>query len=89
MLNAAVSVAFAIVSLALLLGLWRLWRGPALPDRVMALDKLYVNAVALLVLAGIAFDSALYFEVALLIALIGFVSTVVVCKYLLRGDVIE
>jgi multicomponent K+:H+ antiporter subunit F len=74
---------------ALLLAGWRLLRGPTLADRILALDTLYVNSVALLVLTGIHFDTAVFFEVALIIAMMGFVSTVVLAKYLLRGDIIE
>lgn len=74
---------------ALILSSWRLLRGPTLADRILALDTLYVNSVALLVLIGIYFDTALYFEVALIIAMMGFVSTVALAKYLLRGDIIE
>jgi multicomponent K+:H+ antiporter subunit F len=74
---------------ALLLAGWRLLRGPTLVDRILALDTLYVNSVALLVLIGIYFDTAVFFEVALIIAMMGFVSTVALAKYLLRGDIIE
>ena len=75
--------------MAMLLNLWRLLVGPALPDRILALDTLYINALALLVLLGIALDTPLYFEVALLIALLGFVSTVVLSKFVTRGDIVE
>ena len=75
--------------IALLLNGWRLLRGPGLPDRVLALDTLYINACALLVLLGIRFDTKLYFEAALLIGLLGFVGTVALAKYLLRGDIVE
>jgi multicomponent K+:H+ antiporter subunit F len=75
--------------LALVLALWRLARGPALPDRILALDTMYVNAMALLVLLGIMLGTGLYFEAALIIALLGFIGTVVLAKFLLRGDVIE
>ena len=74
---------------ALLLAGWRLLRGPTLADRILALDTLYVNSVALLVLIGIYFDTTVFFEVALIIAMMGFVSTVALAKYLLRGDIIE
>ena len=74
---------------ALLLAGWRLLRGPTLADRILAVDTLYVNSVALLVLIGIYFDTAVFFEVALIIAMMGFVSTVALAKYLLRGDIIE
>lgn len=64
-------------------------QGPDLPDRILALDTLYINAIALLVLFGIWLGSALFFEAALLIAVMGFVGTVALGKYLLRGDIIE
>ncbi|NCS62006.1 MAG: K+/H+ antiporter subunit F, partial [Rhodoferax sp.] len=67
----------------------RLLKGPDATDRVLALDTLYINAIALLVLLGIQLASPLYFEAALLIALMGFVGTVALAKYLLRGDIIE
>lgn len=75
--------------LAMLLSAWRLFAGPGLPDRILALDTLSVNALALLVLLGIWLDTQLYFEVALLIALLGFVSTVVLSKFVVRGDIVE
>ncbi len=81
-------VALAFV-LALLLNAWRLLRGPGLPDRILALDTLYINALALLVVLGLMLGTKLFFEVAMLIGLLGFVGTVVLSKYLLRGDIVE
>ncbi len=89
MLSTVIPIAYTLVSLALLMSFWRLLKGPGAPDRILALDTLYVNTIALLVLRGIELGSALYFEAALLIAMMGFVSTVALCKYLLRGDIIE
>lgn len=89
MIQTALMIAFALLSLALVLNLWRLLRGPDLPDRILALDTLYVNAIALLVLDGLLLGTALYFEVALLIAVMGFIGTVALAKYLTRGDIIE
>jgi multicomponent K+:H+ antiporter subunit F len=89
MLSIVIPIAFALVSLAFVLSFWRLLKGPDAPDRILALDTLYVNTIALLVLFGIHLGSALYFEAALLIAMMGFVGTVALCKYLLRGDIIE
>ena len=89
MLSIAVAIAFGLVTLALAFSLWRLLWGPDQPDRILALDTLYVNAIAVLVLLGIHLNSSLYFEAALLIAMMGFVGTVALCKYLLRGDIIE
>lgn len=74
---------------ALLLNAWRLLRGPGLPDRILALDTLYINTLALLVLTGIWRGTELYFEAALMIAMLGFVGTVALSKYLLRRDVVE
>jgi len=76
-------------ALALLLNAWRLFKGPALPDRILALDTLYINALALLVLLGLWRGSKVYFEVAMLIGLLGFVGTVALSKFLLRRDIVE
>ena len=89
MLDTALSIALALITLAWVLNLYRLIIGPSLPDRVLALDTMYINSIALIVVYGIQVDSKLYFEAAMLIALIGFVSTVAVAKYVTRGDIIE
>jgi multicomponent K+:H+ antiporter subunit F len=89
MLETVIPIAYALVALAFLMSFWRLIRGPDAPDRILSLDTLYVNTIALLVLLGIHLGSAIYFEAALLIAMMGFVGTVALCKYLLRGDIIE
>ncbi|WP_044871635.1 K+/H+ antiporter subunit F [Pseudomonas sp. LFM046] len=89
MLGFVIPLCLVMLGLALVLTLARLIKGPCLPDRVLALDTLYVNAIAMLVLYGIWKGSELFFEVALLIAVLGFVSTVAVAKYMLRGDIIE
>lgn len=89
MLNTALTVAFGLVAAAFALSFFRLIKGPSMPDRILALDTLYINAIALLVLLGIDLASPLYFEAALLIALMGFVGTVALSKFLLRGDIIE
>jgi len=89
MLSTALTVAFGLVAAAFAMSFFRLLKGPSVPDRILALDTLYINAIALLVLMGIHLASALYFEAALLIALMGFVGTVALCKFLLRGDIIE
>ena len=64
-------------------------RGPDTTDRILALDTLGINTIALIVLFGIRTATTAYFEVALLLALLGFVGTVALCKFLLRGDIIE
>jgi multicomponent K+:H+ antiporter subunit F len=79
----------AMLAIAMLLTLWRLLRGPGIPDRILALDTLYINALALLVLLDIQLETVLLFETALIIAMLGFVGTVALSKYLLRGEIIE
>lgn len=85
----ALDFAAAAFGLAILLSGWRLLRGPDAPDRVLALDTMYVNVVALVVVLGLRLRSELLFEAALVVALLGFVSTVALARYLTRGDVIE
>ncbi len=89
MLHNVIIICMCMISLAMLMNLLRLFRGPDMPDRILALDTLYLNAIALLMLLGLLLGSNLYFEAALLIAVIGFVGTVAVSKYLLRGNIIE
>jgi multicomponent K+:H+ antiporter subunit F len=89
MLNVAVLLAMVLLGVALLLNTWRLYRGPDATDRILALDTLYINAAAAIVLYGVHIGRAEFFEAALLIALLGFVSTMALAKYLLRGDIIE
>ncbi|MAD75728.1 MAG: K+/H+ antiporter subunit F [Rheinheimera sp.] len=89
MLEQVIFLVFGMISLALLLNLWRLLVGPSIPDRILALDTMFINSIALIILYGLLMGSPLYFEAALLIAMLGFVSTVAVCKFLLRGDIIE
>jgi multicomponent K+:H+ antiporter subunit F len=85
----AISISLYAVGLAMLLALWRLLRGPSLPDRILALDTLNIDAIALLVLYGMQTQSRVYFEAALIIAMLGFVSTLVLSKYILRRDIVE
>ena len=89
MLAYVIPLCLVIIGLALVLTMARLIIGPDLPDRILALDTLYINAIAMLVLFGIWLGSDLYFEAALLIAVMGFIGTVAVAKYPLRGDIIE
>jgi len=89
MLMQIFAVASAMLIAAMGCNLWRMLRGPDAVDRVLALDTLYINAVALLVLTGIVYGKQLFYESAILIALLGFVGTVSLAKCLLRGDIIE
>lgn len=89
MLNTALEIAFVLIGAAIVLNVVRLLRGPDTTDRILALDTLGINLIALLIVHGVATGSAAAFEVALLLALLGFVATVALCKFLLRGDLIE
>ncbi|WP_291932583.1 K+/H+ antiporter subunit F [Limnohabitans sp.] len=88
-LDLALSIAIVAVTLAVALCAWRIFRGPETTDRILALDTLSMNAVALIVLLGIRWQTALLFEAALLVAMLGFASTVALARYLSRGDVVE
>jgi multicomponent K+:H+ antiporter subunit F len=89
LLDFALSVGIVTVALAVVLCSWRLLKGPEVADRVLALDTLYMNMVALIILLNIRWDTELLFEAALLVAMLGFVSTVALARYLTRGDVVE
>jgi multicomponent K+:H+ antiporter subunit F len=89
MIDIAIVSGLGIVGLAMLLSLWRLVRGPTAPDRILALDTLYVATIALLVLFGMYLSSEIYFEAALIIAMLGFFGTVVLSKYVIRRDIVE
>ncbi|MFT6029562.1 MAG: multicomponent K+:H+ antiporter subunit F [Oleiphilaceae bacterium] len=89
MLNIVLFGVSIILGIALILSGWRLLIGPSTTDRILALDTLYINSIALIVILGLYFRSTLYFEAALLIAMLGFVGTAALAKYILRGDIIE
>lgn len=89
MIDTACIIATATIAAASLLSLYRLARGPDVLDRILALDTLVINTIGLIVVIGLWFRTTMYFEAALLFAMVGFVTTVALCKYLLRGNVIE
>ncbi|RPH77028.1 MAG: K+/H+ antiporter subunit F [Planctomycetaceae bacterium] len=89
MISIALNIGLLAVSAALLMNLYRLVVGPSVLDRVLAVDTMVVNAIALIILYGIRESTTLYFEAALLMAMFSFISTVAYCRFLLRGDVIE
>lgn len=89
LIEIAIGVSMYVVGVAMLLALWRLLRGPTVPDRILALDTLNVTAIAELMLLGMHLRTAIYFEAALIIAMLGFVSTVVLSKYVIRRDIVE
>ncbi len=89
MIDLALTFAFACFGLGVLFNLYRIAKAPGVPDRVLALDTMVINMIALIVLYGIKTGSGMNFEAALLFAMTGFVSTVAYCKFMLRGDIIE
>lgn len=89
MIETALTIGLAALSLALALNLWRLFKGPGVADRILALDTMVINVIGIIVLAGIAGGEGTAFEAALLLAMVGFVGTVAYAKFLLRGDIVE
>lgn len=89
MIQMALFFAMGCFGLGLLFNLYRISVGPQAADRILALDTMVINVIALIVLYGIQGDTATYYEASMLVAMVGFVSTVAYCRYLLRGDIIE
>lgn len=82
-------IAQILLALAMAIACFRMVRGPRAQDRIVALDALYVNAMLLLLVFGMKAGSTLYFEAALVISILGFVSTLALAKFLMRGEIIE
>ena len=89
MISYALTFGFVCVSTALLMNLWRLIKGPSTMDRILAVDTMVINTIALIIFYGIFHKSMIYFEAALLFAMFGFVATVAYCRFILRGNVME
>ncbi|WP_375260737.1 K+/H+ antiporter subunit F [Palleronia sp.] len=89
MTDLALIVAFAAVGLSQIMAMVRLVMGPCVGDRILAIDTMAINGIALIVLLGMAGHTQMYFEGALLFAMLGFVSTVAYARFVLRGDIIE
>jgi multicomponent K+:H+ antiporter subunit F len=89
MIEFAASFALGAIAVSILLNLYRLLVGPDPTDRALALDTMVINSIGLIVLMGILFATTMYFEAALIFAMVGFLTTVAFCKYFLRGNVIE
>ncbi|MEO0749684.1 MAG: K+/H+ antiporter subunit F [Pseudomonadota bacterium] len=85
----ALYITIGAVALTMVLCMYRLLRGPCMGDRVLSLDTISINAVSLIVLYGMVNKTQVFFEAALLIAMVGFISTVAFARFLLRRDVIE
>ncbi len=82
-------IAQIVLAIAMAIACFRMVRGPRAQDRIVALDALYVNAMLLLLVFGMRTGSTLYFEAALVISILGFVSTLALAKFLMRGEIIE
>jgi multicomponent K+:H+ antiporter subunit F len=89
LVDGALAVAQVMLALAMAFAAARLMIGPQAQDRVLALDTLYVDAMLLILVLGMREASTVYFEAALVVAMLGFVSTAALAKFLLRGEVIE
>ncbi|MBA4490880.1 K+/H+ antiporter subunit F [Paracoccus sp. S1E-3] len=89
MIAYALTFAFACFGIALLFNLYRVVIAPGVPDRILALDTMTINMIAMLTLFGLREGTEMYFEASLLFAMVGFVSTVAYAKFILRGDIIE
>jgi len=85
----ALVITFVTLALGQVLSMLRVVLGPTAADRVLALDTMVINAIGLIVVIGIHQGVQIYFEVSLLVAMLGFVSTVALCRFMLRGDIIE
>lgn len=81
--------AFACFGLGMLMNLWKIITAEGVVDRLLALDTMVINSIALLVLMGLAMGTEIFFEVTMLIAMLGFVSTVAYARFMLRGNIIE
>jgi len=86
-----IAIGYAQIALGLTLCLvsWRAITGPRAQDRVLGLDALYVSGMLFLLVSGMRYGTVFFFEAALVIGVLGFVSTVALAKFLLRGEVIE
>ena len=85
----SILIAQVMLALAMAFALFRMIKGPRAQDRILGLDTLYINAMLMLLAFGIRTANTIYFETALIIALIGFVSSIAFAKFLMRGEVIE
>ena len=88
-LSWALMIAFTAVAISQIFAMIRLLIGPGTADRILALDTMVVNVIGVIVLLGVSQGTQVYFEVAMIIAMLGFVSTVAYARFVLRGDIIE
>ncbi|SCZ55138.1 K+/H+ antiporter subunit F [Epibacterium ulvae] len=89
MITIAVTFAFACFSLAVMMNLYKVVYAAEVADRILALDTMFINAIVLMVLYGLALGTEVYFEASMIVAMLGFVSTVAYARFILRGNIIE
>ncbi len=89
MIMMALYFGFACFGIGILMCIWRIAKGPTAADRILALDTIVINTIALLILYGVYQGTAIYYEASMLVAMVGFVSSVAYCRFVLRGDIIE
>lgn len=88
-LAVAISVTLMLYAIAMVFGLMRMVRGPSAQDRVLALDYLTITALLLMLVLGLRHHSSMYFEAALLVSMLGFITSIGLARFLLRGEVVE
>jgi len=88
-MNLCLAIAFLALALGQVMAMVRLIKGPSTGDRILALDTMVIYAIGLIVLLGIYQGFRIYFEASMIIAMLGFVSTVALARFVLRGDIIE
>ncbi|WP_435138396.1 K+/H+ antiporter subunit F [Pseudopelagicola sp. nBUS_19] len=89
MIDIAIYFTFGCFTASLFMNLWKILRAEGVGDRVLALDTMVINVIALIVLYGMKFSTEIVFESALIISMLGFVSTVAYARFMLRGNIIE
>jgi len=89
MIEYAYIFAFGCFAVAMLMNLWKVITGSEITDRILALDTMFINSIALVVLFGVFLSSEIFFEASLIMAMLGFISTVAYARFLLRGNIIE
>ncbi|WOI34537.1 K+/H+ antiporter subunit F [Tritonibacter scottomollicae] len=89
MIEYAYIFAFGCFAVAMLMNLWKVVTGSEITDQILALDTMFINSIALVVLFGVFLSSEIFFEASLIMAMLGFISTVAYARFLLRGNIIE
>ncbi len=89
MLDMVVDVGLIALSIAVVLCFYRVMKGPSVPDRALALDTITTNFLGIILLMAIRLRSELYFEVVLVLAILGFLGTTALAKFIAKGVIID